>query len=157
MMHRARSAYILHLSRHRIGILVAFLLALLLLLLAVALFSARTAAAAPLLDGGNERPWARDAVATLTAAGVVEGYPDGTYKGDRSMTRDEAARLLSTAQARLAELQAGTASRSDLDSLSREIESLHDELESEGTGSDSAGGRVERLEDRVDHLDRPSL
>ena len=29
--------------------------------------------------------WAYDAVAKLAAAGVVDGYPDGTFQGDRTM------------------------------------------------------------------------
>ena len=35
--------------------------------------------------------WAYAAVAKLAAAGIVDGYPDGTYKGDRTMTRYEMA------------------------------------------------------------------
>src|SRR4030065_568510 len=30
--------------------------------------------------------WAFDAIAELAAKGLVEGYPDGTFKGDRAMT-----------------------------------------------------------------------
>ena len=33
--------------------------------------------------------WAYDAVNKLAAAGVVDGYPDGTYGGDKLMTRRE--------------------------------------------------------------------
>ncbi|NLA58860.1 MAG: S-layer homology domain-containing protein, partial [Firmicutes bacterium] len=31
--------------------------------------------------------WAYDSVAELAAAGLVIGYPDGTFKGDRQFTR----------------------------------------------------------------------
>ncbi len=31
--------------------------------------------------------WAYDAVAQLAADGVIEGYGDGTYRGDREITR----------------------------------------------------------------------
>ena len=31
--------------------------------------------------------WAYDAIAELAAKGLVEGYPDGTFKGDRAATR----------------------------------------------------------------------
>ncbi len=41
--------------------------------------------------------WAYDAVNQLVAAGVVEGYPDGTYKGQRNMTRYEMAMIISRA------------------------------------------------------------
>jgi hypothetical protein len=39
--------------------------------------------------------WAEDAVTKLINAGLVEGYPDGTYKGDRPMTRYEYAMVIS--------------------------------------------------------------
>ncbi len=38
--------------------------------------------------------WAYDAVDELTDLGVVEGYPDGTFKGDRTWTRYEFAVML---------------------------------------------------------------
>lgn len=157
MRQRAHTAWLPHLTRHRIGLLVAFLAALLAFLLLLAWMSARMAAAAPLLDGVDERSWARDAVAGLTAAGLVQGYPDGTYKGDRSMTRDEAARLLELVQQRLEEQGAGTATREDLDSLTRQVEALHDALEAEGVRGDDAGRRVDNLEKRLENLDRPGL
>ena len=31
--------------------------------------------------------WAFQAVSDLSAQGVVEGYPDGSFKGERNMTR----------------------------------------------------------------------
>ncbi|MCC3144916.1 S-layer homology domain-containing protein [Halanaerobium sp. Z-7514] len=41
--------------------------------------------------------WAYDAINSLVAAGVVEGYPDGEYKGQESMTRYEMAVMVSRA------------------------------------------------------------
>lgn len=41
--------------------------------------------------------WAYDAINSLVAAGVVEGYPDGEYKGQQSMTRYEMAVMVSRA------------------------------------------------------------
>ena len=38
--------------------------------------------------------WAEDAVQKLVDAGLIEGYPDGTFKGDRSMTRYEYAMVV---------------------------------------------------------------
>ncbi|MEE0028805.1 MAG: S-layer homology domain-containing protein, partial [Dialister sp.] len=35
--------------------------------------------------------WAYQAVSDLSAQGVVEGYPDGTFKGEKNMTRYELA------------------------------------------------------------------
>ena len=41
--------------------------------------------------------WAYDAVNKLAAEGVVEGYPYGTYGGDRLMTRYEMAQIVAKA------------------------------------------------------------
>lgn len=38
--------------------------------------------------------WAYDAVKTLTQDGVIEGYPDGTFKGDKPITRFEMAKMI---------------------------------------------------------------
>ncbi len=38
--------------------------------------------------------WAEDAVQKLIDSGLIEGYPDGTFKGDRSMTRYEYAMVI---------------------------------------------------------------
>ena len=55
---------------------------------------AAPAFAAPLFPDVPENHWARDAVATLAAKGIVEGYPDGTFKGDRNATRWEVAMMV---------------------------------------------------------------
>ena len=41
--------------------------------------------------------WAYEAVAKLAGNGIIKGYPDGTFKGDRSMTRYEFAMMLYSA------------------------------------------------------------
>ena len=38
--------------------------------------------------------WAYDAVKTLTEDGVIEGYPDGTFQGDKPITRFEMAKMI---------------------------------------------------------------
>ncbi len=38
--------------------------------------------------------WAEDAVTKLVNSGLIEGYPDGTYKGERPMTRYEYAMVI---------------------------------------------------------------
>lgn len=45
--------------------------------------------------------WAYDSVAELAAAGLVIGYPDGTFKGDRSFTRYEMAMVFARILGRL--------------------------------------------------------
>ena len=41
-----------------------------------------------------ENHWAYEAVAKLAGNGVIKGYPDGTFQGDRAMTRYEFASML---------------------------------------------------------------
>lgn len=76
--------------------------------------------------------WAYDAVNKLAAEGVVEGYPDGTYGGDRLMTRYEMAQIVAKAMANGA----------NVDKLAAEFA---DEL-------DSLGVRVANLEKKADSV-----
>ena len=76
--------------------------------------------------------WAYDAVNKLAAEGVVEGYPGGTYGGDRLMTRYEMAQIVAKAMAK------GT----NVDRLAAEFA---DEL-------DSLGVRVANLEKKADNV-----
>ncbi|MGE0487711.1 MAG: S-layer homology domain-containing protein [Vulcanimicrobiota bacterium] len=50
--------------------------------------------AAPLFPDVPDAHWGRDAVAALAAKGLVEGYPDGTFKGDRAASRWEVAMIV---------------------------------------------------------------
>jgi hypothetical protein len=45
--------------------------------------------------------WAFDAIAELAAKGIIEGFPDGTFKGERGVTRYEVAILLARILARI--------------------------------------------------------
>ena len=44
--------------------------------------------------------WAYASLAKLAAAGVVEGYPDSTFQGDKLMTRYEMAQIVAKAMAK---------------------------------------------------------
>ena len=76
--------------------------------------------------------WAYDAVNKLAAEGVVDGYPDGTYGGDKLMTRYEMAQIVAKAMAKGA----------NVDKLAAEFA---DEL-------DSLGVRVANLEKKADNV-----
>ena len=76
--------------------------------------------------------WAYDAVNKLAAEGVVDGYPDGTYGGDKLMTRYEMAQIVAKAIAKGA----------NVDKLAAEFA---DEL-------DSLGVRVANLEKKADNV-----
>ena len=76
--------------------------------------------------------WAYDAVNKLAAEGVVEGYPGGTYGGDRLMTRYEIAQITAKAMAKGANA---------------------DRLAAEFAGElDSLGVRVANLEKKSDNV-----
>jgi len=45
--------------------------------------------------------WAYDAIAELAAKGLIEGYPDGAFRGDRAMTRYEMAMVVARLLARI--------------------------------------------------------
>src|SRR5699024_6780822 len=65
--------------------------------------------------------WAYDSIVELAAAGLIEGYPDGTYGGSRMMTRYEAAMVFARALARLEGQIGGTDVLPALDQIKAEL------------------------------------
>ncbi|MBP3780862.1 MAG: putative porin [Selenomonas sp.] len=57
-----------------------------------------SAAANPFADVPADH-WAYDAVSTLAADGVIDGYGDGNYRGERNITRYEMAQMVAKAMA----------------------------------------------------------
>lgn len=57
------------------------------------------AAANPFVDVPAKH-WAYDAVSKLAQAGIVDGYNDGTFRGDKTMTRYEMAQIVAKAMTR---------------------------------------------------------
>ncbi|MGM0603923.1 MAG: S-layer homology domain-containing protein, partial [Bacillota bacterium] len=57
--------------------------------------------------------WAYDAINKLVSAGVIEGYPDGTFRGDQDMTRYEMAVMISRALDNIADEQAALEDKVD--------------------------------------------
>ena len=100
------------------------------------------AQANPLSDISREK-WAYQAIQSLAADGVIEGYPDGTFKGDRPLSRNEMAVIVARA---IAKAQAGGASKADIEKIQALINGLKDEL-------DGLGVRVTNLEDSMQALD----
>ena len=83
--------------------------------------------------------WAYDAVATLSANGVVDGYPDGTYQGEKTITRYEMAQIVARAMA-----------KTDLDKADK---ALVDKLAVEFADElDNLGVRVTELEKKSDNV-----
>ena len=102
--------------------------------LAMALGICGTAMAANPFSDVPAGHWAYAAVAKLAAAGVVDGYPDGTYKGDRTMTRYEMAQIIAKALAK------GAIGADD-----KLVSEFADEL-------DNIGVRVSKLEKNADNV-----
>ena len=44
--------------------------------------------------------WAYQAVASLSDEGVIDGYPDGTFRGDKHVTRYEIAQIVARLMAK---------------------------------------------------------
>ena len=84
--------------------------------------------------------WAYQAVSDLSAQGVVEGYPDGTFKGERNMTRYELAQIVARLMAK--EDQLNAEQQATLDKLAGEYA---DELA-------NLGVRVFTLEKKVGNI-----
>lgn len=82
--------------------------------------------------------WAYDAVRRLADAGIVDGYGDGTFRGDRTMTRYEMALVVANALTK--EDKANAEDKALLDKLSAEFSQ-----ELSGLGI-----RVKALEDKDD-------
>jgi len=68
----------------------------LLLLVALLALAVPALAQSPFSDVPMDH-WAYQAVDTLTKAGLIEGYPDGTFRGNQPMTRYEFAMLIARA------------------------------------------------------------
>ena len=72
----------------------------LVLAMAMAMGISATAFAANPFSDVPAGHWAYASVAKLAAAGIVDGYPDGTFKGDNLMTRYEMAQIVAKAYAK---------------------------------------------------------
>ena len=111
-------------------------------LLSAALLSSSalaSAAANPFSDVPADH-WAYDAVAQLADDGVIEGYGDGTYRGQNEITRYEMAQMVAKAMAK--EDQVNAQQKAMIDRLAAEF--------AEELGN--LGVRVENLEKKVDNV-----
>ena len=106
----------------------------LVLAMAMALGVSATAFAANPFSDVPAGHWAYASVAKLAAAGVVDGYPDGTFKGNNLMTRYEMAQIVAKALAKGA-----------IGSDDKLVGEFADEL-------DNLGVRVAKLEKKSDNV-----
>jgi len=106
----------------------------LVLAMAMALGISATAFAANPFSDVPAGHWAYASVAKLAAAGIVDGYPDGTFKGDNLMTRYEMAQIVAKAYA-----------KGGIGSDDKLMAEFADEL-------DNLGVRVAKLEKKSDNV-----
>ncbi|MBR3746298.1 MAG: S-layer homology domain-containing protein, partial [Selenomonadaceae bacterium] len=100
--------------------------------------SATTFAAANPFSDVPAGHWAYQSVAKLAQAGVIEGYGDNTFRGDRNITRYEMAQMIAKAMAK----NPSGVTKAELDRLAAEF---RDEL-------DALGVRVAELEKYADKI-----
>ena len=107
--------------------------------LTLAVATPAMAAANPFSDVPAKH-WSYDSVSKLAAAGIVDGYGDGTFRGDRTMTRYEMAQIVAKAMAH--EDKANAEQKALIDQLAKEFQ---DEL-------DNLGVRVGNLEKKIGNI-----
>jgi hypothetical protein len=100
----------------------------------------------------SPRDWAFEALRSLVERyGCIAGYPDGTYRGNRAMSRYEFAAGLNSCLQQIERLIASNTaefvSRNDLETLQRLVQEFETELTTLGTRIDNLDGRVAFLED----------
>ena len=110
-------------------------------LAAACVLGATTAFAAPNpFSDVTPNDWAYQAVSQLAAEGVVEGYPDGEFKGQQNITRYEMAQMVARAMVKQDQLNAEQQAQ-----LNRLADEFANEL-------NSLGVRVSNLENRVGNV-----
>lgn len=99
--------------------------------------AAMTASAANPFSDVESDSWAYEAVASLSDQNIIEGYPDGTFKGDKHITRYEMAQITARLLAKR-------------DSLSADQQSVVDKLSREYANDlSSLGVRISELEKKT--------
>lgn len=115
---------------------------------------AAPAMSAPLFPDVRDDHWAKDAVAALAAKGLLEGYPDGTFKGDRAATRWEVAMIVARLLAKMEQAHATFATKAELEELRKLVNALREELDALGVRVTNLEENVSRLDKRVNELER---
>lgn len=82
--------------------------------------------------------WSYDAVNKLAQAGVIEGYGDGTFRGDKTVTRYEMAQIVANAMTK---------------SLNADQKATVEKLEKEfATELTTMGVKVDGMQDQIDNM-----
>ena len=109
---------------------------------------------APLFKDLPEKHWALDALKDLAAKGIVEGYPDGTFKGDRAATRWEVAMILARLLARCEQEHTTFATKADYETVMALAKAYKDELAAYGVRVAAVEEAYGKLDSRTTALER---
>jgi len=104
--------------------------------------------------------WAYDAIAELAAKGLVEGYPDGTFKGDRAMTRYEMAMVVARLLARIESIQIPTpppppkpeVTKADIDMILRLVNEFRAELAAKNVRLTAVEEELNAIKAKLDNV-----
>jgi hypothetical protein len=120
-----------------------------LLVIVFALGTAAIASAAPanLYADVPQNHWAYDAVSKLAKAGIVNGYGDGAFRGDRVMTRYEMAAVVANALTKVD--RADATNKALIDKLAVEFAA---ELHNIGARLDKIETRLNKVEKNVSNI-----
>lgn len=119
----------------------------LLTLVVVLVFTSISALAASQQNSFSDVPakhWAYDAIAQLAKDGIITGYGDSTFRGDRTMTRYEMAQIIANAMTK--EDKANAEDKALINKLAAEFNSELDKLDAKVSKIDQ---RVTKLEDKI--------
>ncbi|WP_019584931.1 S-layer homology domain-containing protein [Deinococcus apachensis] len=89
--------------------------------------SAATTTQVPTFSDVPAGHWAKDAVDLITQRGLIQGFPDGTFRGNQNLTRYEAA-LIFYRLLQAGTLSSGSLSQSDLATITRGMQEVSTEL-----------------------------
>ena len=95
--------------------------------------------------------WAYEAVDSMAEKGIVQGFPDGTFKGNTNVTRYQMAMITAQALANISE-KGGKLAGNDLNSLEKLTVEFADELALLGVKVNSLEDNMQVLKDDVSGL-----
>ena len=104
--------------------------------------------------------WATQAVSYVTEQGLIQGYPDQTFQGQRNLTRYEAAtifyRLLQSGKMQGMDPAATAMITKGIDEVKGELTQVETRLGTLETGNTDSANRLKALEDQVKTLGAPA-
>ena len=117
---------------------------------AMILFASTLVLAEPFSDVPANH-WAYDAVNSMVEKGIIQGYPDNTFKGNTSVSRYQMAMMTAQALANISEGK-GNVAKGDLDELEKLTTEFADELTLLGVKITNLEDDMQDLKDGVSSL-----